>query len=234
MAPRSLSSMIGLGLLAALATSCGVSPQPSPPDVIFDGEGLGLTPAIELISSVVGFEAAPGTVTPADGEVIVTNLDTTGAPSVVTVRPDGGFTLAVPGIAGQTFRFQAKSGDARSEPFDLSVSLSGQGVSASQSEPPCVVFEPARWVSLDGLGDARSVVLRNQCAAAVSTKAPRLRRGLAGFSFSPTPPITLGPGEQTTLTVRAGDGNEVEDVVLLDVTTPFPARRALTLTVPDR
>lgn len=233
MATRFLSTLC-LGLLSALAASCVVSPQPSPPDVIFDGDRLGLTAAVELVSSAVGFEAQPGTVTPAEGEVLVTNLDTDDAPSTVKVRPDGSFTLAVPGIDGQTFRFQAKNGSARSEPFDVAVSLSGQGLSAAQVNPACLVLEPARWVALEGLGDARSIVLRNQCTGALSTKAPRLRRGLAGFSFSPTPPIQLGPGEQTTLTVRAGEGPEVEDVMLLDVTAPFPLRRALTLTVPDR
>ncbi|MFO0758769.1 MAG: hypothetical protein U0359_19920 [Byssovorax sp.] len=230
---RSLAPLL-LGLSTALAAGCVVSPQPSPPDVIFDGARLGLTPSIEALSSVVGFQAQPGTVTPAGGEVRITNLDTTDAPSIAKVEADGSFTIAVPGLPGQTFRFQAKNGDARSAPFDARVDLSGGDLSSGLTPPSCVAFDPPRWVALDGAGDARSIVLENGCASAISIAPPRLRRGLGGFSFSPTGPIEIGPAATATLTFRAGDGPEVEDVVLLDVTAPSPVRHAVTLTVPDR
>jgi len=44
----------------------------------------------------------------------------------------------------------------------------------------------------------------------------------------------IAAGGVATLTVKAGAGAESEDVLLLDVTAPAVAHRAITLTVPDR
>lgn len=223
-----------LGLLLALVGGCVVSPQPSPPDIVFDGELVGLSRGVELVAAVAGFEAAPGTVDPATGVVVVTNLDNASAPSFAEVRPDGSFVLAVPGFAGQRFRFQAKDGDARSQPFDLRLSSAGDTALGLPAQPGCLVLTPRSWIRLDGPGDARSIVVGNQCPDAVSIAPPRLRRGLAGFTFSAASAIQLAPGAIATITVHASAGSEPEDLLLLDVTAPVPARRAVTLTVPDR
>lgn len=222
-----------LGLLGALAAGCVVSPQPSPPDAILDGDRISLTPGVELVASVTGFFAEPGAVSPPKGQVLVTNLDGSDAPSVADVQPDGSFAIAVPGVSGQRYRFQVKDGDIRSQPFDLEVSSSGFTAEDLAGEATCLVLTPATWAKLDGPGDARSIVLRNKCEENVAIDAPRLRRGLAAFSFSPTKPLELGPGEMTTLTVHVGSGPESEDVLFLDVTKPDAARLAVTLTVPD-
>lgn len=222
-----------LGFLGALAAGCGVSPQPSPPDAILDGDRIGLTPGVELVASVTGFAAEPGTVSPPRGKVLITNLDGSDAPSTTDVQPDGSFTIAVPGVAGQTYRFQVKDGDTRSQPYDLVVSSSGTTATNVELAPTCLVAKPARWAKLDGPGDALSIVLHNQCDTPVAIATPRLRRGLAGFSFSPTKPLDVAPGELATLTVHAGGAGETEDVLLLDVTAPAASRRAITLTIPD-
>lgn len=234
MAPRLAHCLALLAVLAAAAASCVVSPQPSPPDVILDDDRIGLTPGVEGFASVIGFAAAPGTVKPAQGIVVVTNLDADDAPSVAKVQPDGSFVIAVPGVSGQTFRFQAKNGDARSQPVDIAIDSSGTKATDLSVTPSCLVLDPASWIALDGVADARSIVIQNQCTTAVAIAAPRLRRGLGGFSFSPTTPITVPAGGVATLTVHAGNGVETEDVLLLDVTAPAPTRRAITLTVPDR
>jgi hypothetical protein len=221
MASRSLPS-VALGLLVALATSCVVSPQPSPPDVIFDGSRLGLTPTIELLSSVVGFQAAPGTVSPAEGEVIVTNLDTTDAPERVLGaqrrqlhhrrpwhrRPD----LPLP---GQDRGSPLRALRPRGQPL--------------RSRASSVVAERAslRGASIRALGRPRRRrrrALRSCCATSARTRcSPTLRAFVVASAASPSAPrrrSRSAPGEETTLTVRAGEGAEVEDVLLVDVTTP--------------
>lgn len=230
MAPR---LALLLGFLAAVAAGCVVSPQPSPPDLVLDDDRIGLHPGMGLVSKVIDFEGAPGTVHPAEGIVVITNLDTTEAPSFAKVQPDGSFTIAVPGVAGQTFRFQAKNGSVRSQPADFVVNTGGEAIDTAVEGPACLAFDPARWIALDGVSDARSIVIRNQCSGAVSLGAPHLRRGLAGFSFTPTTPVTIAAGSVATLTVKAAAGAETEDVLLLDVTAPALSHRAITLTVPD-
>jgi hypothetical protein len=224
---------VALGLLGLVA-GCVVSPQPSPPDFTLTGDLIGLTPVEAATDTLVGFSAAPGTVHPAQGVVVVTNLDAHDAPSFAQVKPDGSFAIALSGGSGQSFRFQAKSGDVRSQPFDLVVAPSGDGITALTAGPACLAVTPALWLSLDGAGDARSLVIENKCAGAVALAAPHLRRGLAGFSFSPTAPLTLLAGGSSTLTVHGGAGAEVEDVLDLDVTGPTLDHRAVTLTIPDR
>jgi hypothetical protein len=222
-----------LSFLAAVAAGCVVSPQPSPPDLVLDDDRIGLHPSPALVTTVINFEAAPGAVHPAEGVVVVTNLDTTEAPSFAKVQPDGSFAIAVPGQAGQTFRFQAKSGDVRSQPADFVVGTGGEAIDKAVEGPACLALDPARWIALGGISAARSIVIHNQCSDAVSLGAPHLRRGLAGFSFTPTTPVTIAAGGVATLTVKAGAGAETEDVLLLDVTAPELSHRAITLTVPD-
>lgn len=224
---------MALGLAAALA-GCIVSPQPSPPEPELDGFGVGLGPSPELLTDQITFTADPGTVDPAEGVVVVTNLETDDAPSLATVEPDGSFAIAVRGALGDTFRFQAKVASERSEPVDLRVDAQGLGLTPAEDALPCLVVEPATWIALDGGTDAQSLVVRNDCDVAVSVAAPRLRRGRGPFTFSPTSPLELAPGDATTITVRAsGGGSEREDVLFLEIASPTPARRALTLTLPD-
>lgn len=216
---------------AVLASSgCAVSPQPSPPGGSLEVALIspGLTP--EAAFDGVVFRGAPGAVSPAGGVVLITNLDTSDAPSVAPVNDDGSFEIAVPGSLSDVFRLQLKDGQRRSEPVDLRVDGASFAI-ALPTLDDCLFIDPAAWVALDGAGDARSLVLENSCAEPVSFLAPRLRRGLAGFGTTPTASFVLEPGASTTLTVRAnGPASEAEDVLLLeaDLTT-----RAITLTLPD-
>ncbi len=236
MAPRGALSrwITGLLVAGALFAGCGVSPQPTPPDSVLNGELIGLNPGTELAGDVIGFKAAPGAVDPPEGVVVVTNLDANDAPSVAAVESDGSFYIAVPGQPGETYRFQAKNGKARSQPFDVLIGSSGGDIKTLGQLPACLVVEPGAWLALSGAGDARDLAVKNQCGVPISIAAPRLRRGLAGFSFTPGSPLDLADGGAATLTVSAGDGAETEDVLVLDITAPSPARRAVTLTVPDR
>jgi hypothetical protein len=211
---------------------CVVSPQPSPPVDSPELDGglvsVGLTPESLLESiTIVG---APGAVDPAEGSVVVTNLDRDDAPSVAPVQPDGSFEIVVNGALSEELRLQARTQDARSQPVDLLLDASGTLVS-SPVDFACLTIEPALWLELDGQGDARSIVLTNGCAEALTIAAPRLRRGLAGFTFSPTAPIALGAGEATTVTVRAvTTTQEDEDVIFFEIVAPTAGRRAITIT----
>jgi hypothetical protein len=226
---RSLLALVVAGFVLA-SSGCAVSPQPSPPGSSLEVALVtpGLTP--EAAFEGVVFRGAPGAVTPAVGVVVITNLDTSDAPSLAPVSADGSFEVAVSGSLSDVYRLQVKAGSQRSEPRDLRV----DGTSFALAVPAlddCFFIDPTTWLALDGAGDARSLVLENACAEPVGFLAPRLRRGLAGFGLTPTSSFVLAPGASTTITIRSnGPGSESEDVLLLeaDLTT-----RAITLTLPD-
>lgn len=210
-----------------------VSPQPSPPVDSPELDGglvsIGLTP--ESLLESVTIIGAPGTVDPAEGVVVVTNLDRDDAPSIAPVETDGSFEIVVNGTVSDVLRLQVKTDAARSEPVDLLLDGSVAGVTAAPVDFACLTIEPALWLALDGEGDSRSVVLTNECADALTIAAPRLRRGLAGLTFSPTASFQLGAGEATTVTVRAAAATqEDEDVIFFEIVAPTAGRRAVTIT----
>ncbi|MFO0554788.1 MAG: hypothetical protein U0271_40805 [Polyangiaceae bacterium] len=237
---RARNSRLGLvfvTLVALFSAGCVVSPQPSPPetDPELDGDGIDVGVIPETVSEYISFDAAPGTVKPAEGVVIVTDLDTTEVPSTAVVRSDGSFSIALPGLPGHTYRFQVKQGDARSQPVDLVVDDTGTtAVLVEEDAPSCLVLDPGRYAPLDGEGDATTLLLRNDCGVPVRIAAPRLRRGQGPFVFSPTGALEIPASEVGFITVRAGgSGAETEDVLLLDVEEPVATRRAITLTIPE-
>ncbi|AUX31228.1 MULTISPECIES: hypothetical protein [Sorangium] len=222
-------------LLAVLLGGCVVSPQPSPPvhDPILDGALVGVKDEVMVLGDQIALEGKPGAVRPAEGVIVVTNLDTLDAPVVADVNPDGSFIATVLARTEHVLRMQVKQGELRSEPADLRLA----GPSSTEKtldHLPCLELTPGAWVTFEAEGGSRDVVVRNACAEDVSIEAPRLRRGGAPFSVSPEAPFVVPPGGSTVVTVRAdGDGEEREDVLFLDVTAPEPGRRALTLTLPD-
>ncbi len=226
----------GASLLLLLAASCVVSPQPIPPGDEPDLDGDGITvveTSAEDIIGLISFTAAANTVDPATGQVIVTNLETADAPSFVSVQADGSFSVALAGAPTDVIRFQVKQA-LRSQPVDLRIDATAQAVVLVEDTPSCFVIEPARYAPLEGAGDAVSLVLRNDCEADVRIATPRLRRGQASFTFSPTDSLSIEPGGVSFITVqRESSDGEVEDVLLLDVIEPEPTRRAITLTIPD-
>lgn len=224
-------------LAAVFAAACVVSPQPSPPatEPDLDGDEIQLIEVgTEDVSELISFEAGPGTVDPAEGVVLVTNLDNTDSPSVVPVRADGSFAVALNGIPDDVFRFQVRLDEVRSQPVDLRVDPTGQTSNVLTDEPACLVIEPARYLSLQDVPSSQSILLRNQCQELVRIAAPRLRRGQGPFAFSPTGNSDIPSGETLVMTVRAlGDAAEQEDVLFLDIVAPVVARRAITLTIPE-
>lgn len=222
-----------LPVVTVAIAGCVVSPQPSPPVDAPELDGglvsVGLTP--ESLLESVTVTGAPGTVDPAEGTVIVTNLDRDDAPSLAPVRPDGSFEIVVGGAVTEVLRLQVRAQDARSAPVDLLLDGSVSGLAPAPVDLACLTIEPDLWMALDGQGDARSLVVTNDCTDAVTIAAPRLRRGLAGFTFAPTAPFELAVGETTTVTVRStASTQEDEDVLFFEIVAPTAGRRAITIT----
>ncbi|MDI1451058.1 hypothetical protein [Polyangium sp. 6x1] len=231
-----MSGRVLLRLLAASLAlgACIVSPQPTPPgeptllaDLISPGGPMDM-------SETVRFVGEPGAVTPPEGDVVVTDLDTTELPTVLPVAADGSFDITVPGAATHEFRVEIVGpGGGRSKPVDLVLNAA-----ATAFEPgprplaDCLLLDPALSVSFDGAGDTKNIVVRNECADELSFLAPRLRRGAAAFGFLPTEPFLLAPGGETTVTVDASaQANERVDVLFLETTGAVRDRRPLTLFV---
>jgi hypothetical protein len=224
-------------LLAALglatAAGCVVSPQPSPPDgpptvAVIDGDGIGVGVSSSL-TDFLSIQAEPGTVKPAGGTVVITDLDKTDAPSLAPVAADGSFSIAVKAAFGDTLRFQVKTDAGRSAPVDRTNGSSG--LAAVLVTVPCFSVDPPLWAPLAGEGAARTLVLQNACSFPVTFAPPHLRRGKAGITFSPTAGFELAAGETTFVTLHgAAAGPEDEDVLYLETATPTGGRRALTIT----
>lgn len=223
-----------VALLAVLLGGCVVSPQPSPPvhEPILDGGLIGV-PESFVQQDQISLQGQPGAVEPAEGVVLVTNLDSLDAPVLAEVADDGSFLVTLTASEEHVLRIQAKQGERRSAPVD--VVLAGSPISGTHrvlDHLPCLEIDT--WVSFEGGAGARDVAVRNTCAEDVAIEAPRLRRGAAPFSVSPAAAFVVPAGETGLVTVRAdGGGVEREDVLFLDVTSPEPGRRALTLTLPD-
>ncbi|WP_434047099.1 MULTISPECIES: hypothetical protein [Sorangium] len=223
-----------VALLSVLLGGCVVSPQPSPPvhEPILDGGLIGV-PESFVKQDQISLQGQPGAVEPAEGVVLVTNLDSLDAPVLAEVADDGSFLVTLTASEEHVLRIQAKQGERRSAPVD--VVLAGSPISGTHrvlDHLPCLEIDT--WVSLEGGAGARDVVVRNTCLEDVAIEAPRLRRGAAPFSVSPAAAFVVPAGETGLVTVRAdGGGVEREDVLFLDVTSPEPGRRALTLTLSD-
>ncbi|KYF53130.1 hypothetical protein BE08_12545 [Sorangium cellulosum] len=222
-------------LLAVLVGGCVVSPQPSPPvhDPILDAGLVGVPEGIKVFHDQISLQGQPGAVEPAGGVVVVTNLDSLDAPVLAEVGADGGFLVTMTASEGQVLRIQVKQEERRSAPLDLLLAGSPiSGTNRTLDHLPCLEIDT--WVSFEGGAGARDVGVRNTCDEDVAIDAPRLRRGAAPFSVSPAAPFVVPAGGEAVVTVRAdGGGVEREDVLFLDVTSPEPGRRALTLTLPD-
>lgn len=234
-----LSRCLGklLRALPIALAACVVSPQPSPPedDPELLGDGISVVPdGAEDFTEILLFEATEGTVDPPRGAVIVTNLSRSEAPSRVAVRSDGSFSVALAGFPGDRVRFQVDQDGLRSDPVDITVDATGQGSGVTPDEALCFVIEPEKYLQLEGPGDARNIVLRNECGTTLGLGAPRLRRGQGPFTFSPTEPLEIPAGESRILTVRAPTlAGEDEDVLFIDIVDPEPSTHAITVHVED-
>ncbi|MDC3957415.1 hypothetical protein [Polyangium jinanense] len=231
-----ISGRVLLRLVAASLAlgACIVSPQPTPPEEpTLDAELISPGGPMD-VSTHVRFLGEPGAVTPPEGNVVVTNLDTADAPLAAKVAADGSFEIIVPGISTDEFRVEIVGpGGGRSKPVDLVLSA-GSATFEPGPRPlaECLLLEPSLSVSFDGAGDTKNLVVRNECPDELSFLAPRLRRGNAAFGFSNAAPFLLAPGGAATITVDVGaQADEQVDVLFVETTGAIRDRRPLTLFV---
>src|SRR5690349_13979788 len=80
-----------------MLASCIVSPQPSPPNITVDDGLIDSDSQATDMTDGPRIIGAAGTVDPAAGVVVVTNLDEDFPPRVEPVRDDGGFDIVAQG-----------------------------------------------------------------------------------------------------------------------------------------
>lgn len=176
---------------------------------------------------------AIGAVDPAEGAVVLTNLDRDAAPVAEPVRADGSFVVTIAGAITDELRLQVRSGDVRSEPLDV-VSIDGETyMEADRPLAGCFTADPAYELDFGVVrGTARRrVTLRNDCPDRVEM-TPRFRMGSTAFTLEGMP-TALDAGERAEVTIVASvpDGAIDEETLLIEVTAPMTDRRAITLFV---
>ena len=225
-----LMSVLRLVLTLALLVGCAVSPQPTPPNL--DPQRIMGTGGPEAVSQPTVLGAA-GSVDPAEGAVVLTNLDRDVAPVAEPVRADGSFIVTVPGAITDELRVQVRSGDVRSEPLDI-VSIDGEVyMEAERPLAGCFTVDPP-WELDFGVvrgTERRAIELRNDCPDRVEV-SPRFRMGSTAFSLEGMPTgVDAGARVEVTIVANAPAGAIDEETLLIEVSAPMEDRRPITLFV---
>lgn len=223
-------SHVLLCLALALGPGCVGSPQPSPPNLAPDSVSRGGNMAD--ISDGVEIVADPGAVTPAEGSVVITNLDRPDPPVSEPVMPDGSFVVRIDGFPSDEYRIQIRNGGARSAPLDVRGDLLEADLSVEPDPLACLTLEPA--FELD-LGEARGgdevtdvVVAHNDCASEVTLSAG-VREPGAPVAVTLPDPIAAGASAEVQIRVTAPASGQLEATLFVIATAPERDRRPLTL-----
>ncbi len=217
-------AFIGSALAIALLTACGVTPVPEPPNLSPPDASL-IT--FETGTSVPGFTGEAGALEPG-ADLWVANLDSMEPPVVITPEADGSFdaTGSVMAFPGQELRLQARMGDLRSDPVDISVG----GGEIVRITADCLFLEPDLEAALVP-GSTTSVRIDNACGAEARIEAIRLRAPEPLITVETAAPLVIGDGTSATLEISldASASALTEEVVILDITAPETDRRAITV-----
>lgn len=213
---------------------CIASPQPSPPNL--SPEGISRrSNHTDVMDGIVVF-GQPGTVEPAEGVVVVTNLDQPFDPAVEPVLVDGGFMVLTEGLITDEYRIQVRSGGARTVPLDVVGNLDDATLApAPRPLADCLQLMPAYELEF---GEVRvgerveeTVVIRNECAQNVELLEPRFRESDTPFTAGNAG--TIAPGEAREIVVAAvpTTPGSFEATLFVEATSPESDRRPLTLFV---
>jgi hypothetical protein len=228
--------VLGIGL-ASTALGCGVSPQPEPPSARpkLDADSVLFDPKT-IIVDAVAFIGEPGAVVPAEGDVVVINLDSTGPPVVRPVESDGSFQLVIAGKPDDEYRFQIRSPKGRSQPIDLVGDVSGALLGpVPHPLADCLTLTPALELEFASVKVAstleRTIVIRNDCASPLSFAASSFRTSIPAFVQVVAAPGSLAPGAQASVTLRFAPQSlgPVEEVFFVEVPLPDRDRRPISL-----
>jgi hypothetical protein len=212
-----------------LASACGpgvATPMPEPPTV-FDLTTVG--PPRDLVTVSTGKEPDAKTIRvyddrlPTYSTVRVTNLDRSD-PTVAVDVPEGrGADLIVSVTDGEELRFEAVTGELRSEPADaifvLDDPVSGTFHLAPAQRFACLKLEPGYRLELTGATRA-TLSLENGCARPITLDNARSRLALPDFTLDAALPIEVPAAASTELTIElaATAPGVREDVLFVDVT----------------
>ena len=222
-------SLIACVAVWLLSSACGPSvatPMPEPPTV-FDLSAVGEPNELDAVA--IGNEPDAKTIRvfegrlPAHSTVRVTNLDRVD-PAVAVDVPEGrGADLIVSVTDGEELRFEALSGELRSQPADavfvLDDAISGRFHLAPVERFACLKLEPGYRLDLDGASQA-TLSLENGCTSPLTFDNARSRLALPDFTLANALPIEVAAAASTELTIDftpAGPGAR-EDVLFVDVT----------------
>lgn len=221
--------LLTLALLSALGLACAVSPQPTPPNL--DPQRITGTGGPEAVSQPTVLGAA-GAVEPAEGAVVLTNLDRDIAPVAERVRADGSFVVTIAGAFTDELRLQVRSGDVRSEPLDI-VTIDGEVYMEAERPLGCFTTDPTWELDFGVVRGTRrdTIELRNDCPDRVELST-RFRMGSTAFSLEGMP-TGVDPGERVEVTViaTAPTGAIDEETLLIETSVPMVDRRPITLFV---
>lgn len=226
---KASEAAVTLVLAGCALASCVVSPQPTPPgdQPVLDPGGLvGVESITELFA---GFSGLPGSVTPPEGSVIATDLETMAEPNEAPVAPDGSFTVGVTTIGTDELRLQVRGTQRRSEPLDF-LWTGGTLEAPRRPRALCLFVEPTH-VALEPGGRA-TIEVRSACVDRVAFRAPRFRRDTLGFVVTDPAVFELSEGQRRSLTVTAPTGPGASEDVLFVETLDAPSdRRPITVYV---
>jgi hypothetical protein len=200
--------------------------MPEPPTV-FDLTTVGQPTRLDAVAT--GKEPDAKTISvfegrlPAHSTVRVMNLDRLDPTVAVDVPEGSGAELIVSVTDGEELRFEAISGELRSQPADaifvLDDALSGRFHLAPAERFACLKLAPGYRIDVNGATRA-TLSLENGCASPLTLDNARSRLALPDFTLASALPIEVAAAASTELTIDfapAAPGAR-EDVLFVDVT----------------
>ena len=205
-------------LICLTLVGCVVTESGNPPlkPVVTTDSVMGMTGFV-----MTDFEFS-GTVMPAEGTVLVTNLNTDEASVSETVKPDGTYSITVPGSVDDVFRSEVVGSETRSLPVDKQVILDGSAyllVAPAQQFASCLSVPTLVEVS-----KGESLIIKNACSEAITFGAPSIRSGSASLISMDAFSVEAGSEVIVDVTVAMD-----ESALLLFHTTGNQDRRAVTV-----
>lgn len=222
----SLAACAGVWLLASACGPGVATPMPEPPTV-FDLTTVGQPNGVVTVGN--GKEPDAKTIRvfedrlPAHSTVRVTNLDRLD-PTVAVDVPDGaGANLILSVTDGEELRFEAVSGEQRSQPADalfvVDDPLSGAFHLAPAERFACLTAEPGYRLDVAGATQV-TLSLENGCESPLTLDNVRSRLALPDFTLADALPIEVAATASRALTIDftpAATGVR-EDTLFVDVT----------------
>jgi hypothetical protein len=215
-----------LQLLAPLCATaaCTGTPTPDPPDFLPDPNDslIGATifedASTQSDPVLINVMGEPGAVE-ASSDVWIVNLDNEQLPPVTTrARANGSFgPVELRVSVGDRVRLVVRTAEQHSRPLDFEVVEANIGVGLRRlmdTSLKCLVVSPPAELSLLDQG---SILLTNECEAAVSLGDARLRFGDQGFTLGTLgQSLAVGAELRIRVTYEAQRPAEQADILLLD------------------